>query len=418
MKVVIISTNDIVGGAAIVASRLLDELPHVGVEATMLVMHKSGSNPLVVQYGNNLRGKLCFLAERAEIFVRNGFNRKDLFKVSTARFGLNLSNHPLVKDADVVVINWINQGALSLKSIREICASGKPVVWIMHDMWQATGICHHSLGCEYYTHGLSCGECKYLKSNRHNDLSHTVFCRKRNLYAASNMNFVAVSSWLAGICKDSSLLADVPVRVIHNAFPIDDFDCERINTFPEIAPHKKVIVMGAARLDDPIKEFPILIEATKYLKKTFGESEELPHLLLFGGIRNAELLNELAVPYTYLGVVKGNRAVSEIYRNADVVVSTSSYETLPGTLIEGAAAGCVPVSFGNSGQTDIVEHLGNGYLADYLSPESIAQGIIWAMNSEISRRSLHDDISERFSAGAIALKYKVLFETLLGIDGK
>ena len=39
---------------------------------------------------------------------------------------------------------------LSLKNIEKILASGKPVVWTMHDMWPCTGICHHARECTRY----------------------------------------------------------------------------------------------------------------------------------------------------------------------------------------------------------------------------------------------------------------------------
>ena len=103
MKVVIINKSDSVGGAAVVARRLLYALRRAGVDAKMLVMRASQPHgDEIEEYGNNLKGRFLFLAERAEIFARNGFSRKNLFKVSTARTGFDLSNHPDVVNADVI----------------------------------------------------------------------------------------------------------------------------------------------------------------------------------------------------------------------------------------------------------------------------------------------------------------------------
>ena len=61
--------------------------------------------------------------------------------------GTDITSLPEFQQADVIHLHWINQGMLSLKNIEKILASGKPVVWTMHDMWPCTGICHHAREC-------------------------------------------------------------------------------------------------------------------------------------------------------------------------------------------------------------------------------------------------------------------------------
>ncbi|MDE6715857.1 MAG: glycosyltransferase, partial [Muribaculaceae bacterium] len=403
MKVVIISTSDNTGGAAIVATRLLNQLPHVGIEATMLAMHRDTDNPLVIEYGGNLRGKYYFLAERAQIFTHNHFSRKNLFKVCTARYGFDLSKHPLVTAADVIVLNWINQGALSLDSIDKICRLGKPVVWIMHDMWQATGICHYSVGCKRYISGVGCGECKFLQSARAADLSRTTLMRKKALYQQNpNLHFIAISNWISGVCAESDLLSQASIHRIPNAFPIKDFHYQRSHSIKDIPSDKCVVVVGSARLDDPIKRFDILIEATKLIAAIHPDKADNLHIVTYGDIRDAELLNQIGISYTHLGKISRQADIAEIYSNADIVLSTAAFETLPTTLIEGAAAGCTPVTFGNSGQADIVTDGVTGYIAEYLSPESVASTLIYASHHLLDREYLHNYIESRYSAQAVA----------------
>ena len=92
------------------------------------------------------------------------------------------------------------------------------------------------------------------------------------------------------------------------------------------------------------------------------------------------------------------------------VISTSLYETLPGTLIEGQASGCLPVTFGKGGQADIVEHLKTGYIAEYKDPASVAKGIEWALEANILREFLHSEVERKFSAAKIAQQYIELFD--------
>ena len=417
MKVVIINKSDSVGGAAVVSLRLMKALRSARVDAWLLVVDSNDtSDGHVCSYSSTIADKAAFLAERAQIFLNNGFSRENLFKVDTARFGRDLSQHPLVRDADVVILAWINQGALSLKSIDRICALGKPVVWVMHDMWNCTGICHHAYDCRRYKD--KCGNCRYLKSHRRNDLSYFTLLRKRALYDSHrNLFFVAVSNWLAFRCRESTLMENSRMEIIPNAFPVEAFGCERLpdDAFG-VKPGSKVLAMGAARLDDTVKGFDVLIKVTKHIAENKPELAGRLHLLLYGSIRNASLLSSIAIPYTFIGTVNGMDNINNIYRHADVVLSTSLYETLPGTLIEGQASGCVPVTFGNGGQADIVDHKRNGYIARYIDVADFAQGIEWAIDAGIRRNALHNEVQQRFSASAVAQSYIELCSRLLNVN--
>jgi glycosyltransferase involved in cell wall biosynthesis len=232
---------------------------------------------------------------------------------------------------------------------------GKPVVWTMHDMWNCTGICHHAYDCTRYK--KFCGECKYLNSDLYGDLSYRTRRKKKELYEMPNLHFVAVSNWLAGKCAESSLLRYDPIKVIPNTMPVETFSYNRKpNEDYHLPADVKVIAMGAARLDDAVKGFDLLIDTTRHIKQYRPELAQKLHLLLFGDIRDASLLQKLAIPYMHLGRVS-NDDVRDIMVHSDIVLSTSLYESFGGTLVEGLASGCVPVTFGNGGQTDIVDHM-------------------------------------------------------------
>lgn len=411
MKVAIINRSDLRGGAAVFTYRLMNALRAMGIDASMLVCDRIGQDANVIDYASSVADRALFLAERLQIFCNNGFSRKNLFKVDTASWGRNISKHPMIVDADVIVLNWINQGALSLDCIEDLCRMGKPIVWTMHDMWQCTGICHHAYDCNRYVD--ACGSCMYLSSTRDNDLSRTVWKRKKALYGYKNLHFVAVSNWLAEKCRNSSLLAHKPIEVIPNTMPVADFTAQRGDNAHYGLPHDTtVLAMGAARLDDPVKGFDILIDVTRALRSQYPDQSQKFHLLLFGDLRDMSLLQQIAIPYTHLGRVDTGK-VRHIMTHSDIVLSTSLYESFGGTLIEGQAAGCVPVTFGCGGQTDIVEHLHTGYIAEYKSSDDFAKGIVWATDAGIERTFLHNEVVQRFSPDVVGGKYITLFEQLL-----
>jgi glycosyltransferase involved in cell wall biosynthesis len=244
-----------------------------------------------------------------------------------------------------------------------------------------------------------------------NDLSRRTHELKQQLYSKSNITFVAVSNWLAQKCKNSSLMRNAKIAVIPNAFPIEQFPfLPREATDWGVEKGKKVLIMGAARLDDEVKGFDKLIDMCRYLADYKPDVAAKCHLVLFGGIRNKALLEQIAIPYTYLGSVEGKQ-VPQLYAKSDVVLSTSYYETLPGTLVEGLASGCVGVSFASGGQSDIIDHLETGYLAESGNVADFVRGVEWAVNESAATRMLLNRIAEkRFSAEVVAQKYIALFE--------
>ncbi len=410
MKVVIVNHSDMQGGAAIVSLRLAHALQEKGVDARMLVIDRQSGDALVGVMGSSLRNKWNFLAERLGVFMRNGMRRDTLFKIDTGSHGINIASHPWVKDADVVCLNWVNQGTMSLKGVRQLAQSGKPIVWTMHDMWNCTGVCHYSFECERYKE--RCHSCPLLKT-KGNDLSTTIQEKKRKLYEQARIHFVAVSHWLAECCKQSTSMADCDLSVIYNAFPINDFDYTRLeNGIEGIPADKKIIVMGARRLDVEVKGFKELIETTQYIAQNKPELAEKIHLVLYGDLHDKSLLNKIEVPCTYLGTIASTQQLSRLYRHSDIVLSTALYENLPGTLIEGQASGCLPVTFGMGGQADIVDHMKTGYIAEYKDPASVAAGIEWAINANVSRQFLHDEVERKFAASKIAGQYIELFKRL------
>ena len=197
MKVVIINKSDSTGGAAVVSYRLMKALCDAGVDARMLVAEKLRDDPRVAVAASNLRLRTSFLRERLGIFLRNGMNRDTLFKIDTASCGVPLYRHPWVKEADVICLNWINQGMLSLREIGKIMEMGKPVVWTMHDMWNFTGVCHHAGECPGYL--SRCADCPLLARKwAVKSLAMSTWERKHKLYSgAGKIHFVAVSNWLA-----------------------------------------------------------------------------------------------------------------------------------------------------------------------------------------------------------------------------
>jgi len=407
MRVVIINRSDALGGAAIASARLCHALCHAGVDARMLVLDRRTDDDVVQAVGTPLGNRYRFLAERLAIYARNGLNRDTLFRIDTATHGVNLSRHPWVREADIIVLGWINQAMLSLDGVAWLAALDKPVVWVMHDMWNATGVCHHAEECQ----GLyaQCEACPLLPAGSR--LAQRAWQRKHGLYSKNSLHFVAVSNWLKQVCQSSSLMRECDITVIPNPIDVVQFDAGFLNDNPWcIEPGRQTLVMGAARLDDPMKGLGRLTAALQWLVKNRPDAASRMHLVLYGALRDVSVLNEVSIPYTHLGYVTD---LQQVYRHAHVVVSASDRESFGYTLVEGMACGCTAVTTGQSGQRDIVEHLKNGYVTDNLSPQALAQGLIWALDNPRNRQSQHDSIASQFSMPVVARQHLELYKRLL-----
>lgn len=390
MKIVIISHSDCSGGAAMASWRLQKQLTDDGHVATMVVMDRRRfDDDRVVVAGTRLSRFVAFAGERASIYLHNGFSRKRLFRVSTASMGQRLSRMRVIKEASVVIVGWACQGLLSLKELDAIASMpGKRVVVIMHDLWWMTGVCHHPGDCRRFM--ADCGCCPLLASHSENDLSRTTWEHKRNIYDRHrSLRFVAVSNWVAQQARLSSLLRDFDVEVVHNPIDAEEFSIAPDEPIEQLSQYSgyRVVTMGAQRLDAPEKGLDKLIGALNLLADKC-DGRNMPSdddgkrvvALFYGAISDPSVLDQLRMPYIYLGEIADSRRLAAVMASSDVVVSASDRETFGLTLFEGVLSGCVAVGFGDDGRADIINHKVNGYLAAEGDVTDLARGIDWALN--------------------------------------
>lgn len=351
-----------------------------------------------------------FVWERIVIWANNLFSKRNLFKVSIANTGYDITKFKEFQEADIIHLHWVNQGMISLKNIQQILDSGKPVVWTMHDMWECTAICHHAYTCDRFK--TECMHCPFLRFPGEHDLANRVFQKKKKLLANNTIHVITVSHWLERLAKESALLKHCPIDTIPNTLSLSDFqmmdkaECRKQLGLPL---NKRIIIFGAARVDDPIKGFPMILDALSYLKAHNQEFAKDLHLVTFGIFKQAK--PHIPIDHTDIGWVKDNATLSMLYSASDALISASLYETFGQTLIEAQACGCLPISFGNSGQTDIIRHKENGYLAEYLSPASLADGIIWTLTegTAINRETIRTEVLNKYSAEVVASRYMELY---------
>ena len=410
MKVLLVNTSESTGGAAIACSRIMTALRKEGVDASMMVRNPEGRREGVIPVGSGLHKKWSFLRERAAIWAANGYNRDNIFYVDIANSGIDITKKKAFRKADIIHLHWINQGYISLRGLEKIVASGKPIVWTMHDMWPFTGICHHADSCTRYN--AECHDCPLLPKRGFKDLAWETFERKAAALDKANVTFVGCSKWLAGLCSKSRIAEGHKVVSIPNPIdtdvyaPMDKAAARRKLGLPE---DKKLILFCSVKTNDIRKGMKYFQDCCKILKDTAADDIEI---MILG--KNGELLAQtLNLPCHALGYVGGGNPIAEYYNAADVFVTPSLQENLPNTIMESMSCGVPCVGFEIGGIPEMIDHLSNGYVAKYKSAEDLARGIRWVLE-EADYESLSGNARAKaldsWSEKVVAQQYISLFK--------
>lgn len=416
MNILFLNTSDQQGGAAIAAKRIADALNKEHMKVVMLVRDKTGTDFDVVPIRQTPKLTYNFAMERIKIWANNLFSRKNLFAVSIANTGSRITQLPEFKNADIIHLHWINQGFLSLREIKRIIDSGKPVVWTMHDMWPITGICHHARACTKYT--FECMKCPFIRAKHSSkDLSYKVFHRKMNIYQSSvqPINFVGCSKWLMRKAMDSALTENQNVLNIPNPINTDVFqpltteDCRKHFGLPK---NMKLILFGAAKTTNKRKGIEYFINACLELRQT----TTTPISIVLYGSDSDQLKDRFTLPTYSLGYIRNEKDIIRLYNAVDLFALPSLEENLPNSIMEAMACGVPCVGFDIGGIPELIDHLHNGYIAKYKSSTDLAQGLKWVLEnnkeqtlSQEARRKVLDCFSEK----TVARQYINLYNNIL-----
>ena len=418
MRVLIINTSERIGGAAVAAGRLMESLKNNGIKAKMLVRDKQTDQISVVGLKGSWLHVWKFMWERIVIWKANRFKKNDLFAVDIANTGTDITSLPEFQQADVIHLHWINQGMLSLNTIRKILTSGKPVVWTMHDMWPCTGICHYARECKNYEQ--ECHHCPYIYGGGgKKDLSTRIFRKKKEIYSQASITFVGCSRWLAEKAKVSGLLTGQTVISIPNAIntnlfkPHNKQEARRKCRLPQ---EGKLILFGSVKITDKRKGIDYLIEACKLLAEKHPEWKESLGVVVFGN-QSQQLQEQIPFHVYPLPYIKNEHEVVNIYNAVDLFVIPSLEENLPNMIMEAMACGVPCVGFNVGGIPEMIDHLHNGYVARYKSSEDFANGIHWILTDpeydELSAQACRKVLGN-YSESIIAKKYTDLYNKVTG----
>jgi len=408
MKILIVSFSDISGGAAKAAYRLHCGLLEHGISSQMVVMRKETDNVTVFGPKSNLDKIIALLSPVLEKLITDLRYRSKKSMFST---GLIPSRKIIDKinslNPDLVHLHWINGGMIKIEDLKKI---NSPILWNLQDMWPLTGGCHFNDQCDYYQD--KCGSCKVLASTYQNDISSSIHARKKRNYKKINKLVInGVSQWIASCAKKSSLfrgreVVNLPNTINSDLFrPIDKKLARQSFNIPQ---EKKVVLFGASSVNDPRKGYKELLVALSVLN--------YPNIILVvaGQSRPIEPI-ETRFPVYYIPPVHDDVSLSLMYNVANVVVVPSIQDNLSNTVIESMACGVPVVAFNIGGNSDMIDHKENGYLAKLKDKNDFANGIAWSLDNErpLLSENAREKVIRTFSHYAVIKRYEKLYREII-----
>jgi glycosyltransferase involved in cell wall biosynthesis len=419
LSILIVSTSDVLGGASRTAYRLHCGMKRHGVQSKMFVKNKISQDDTVIALSDFLPHQRWYtiikwlgnkIMNKIQHYHWNKYPNKEHVFMSDLR-STSIHEAFLKIEFNILHLHWINLRFLNLKMLKNV---NKPIVWTLHDCWPFTGVCHYFYECDRYT--IGCGNCPLLHSQNNGDLSHFVWEKKKEYYLGLNLHIVAPSRWLGEAAVRSSLFREFPVSVIPNPIDSELFSPgDRVNAcnMLELDDCKTYVLYCAMNaVNDKNKGFKQLVDAVGWYSDNYNNDD---FVLLVLGSDKPEIDFNIPIDVQYLGMINEDVKMVSAYRSASVIVVPSLSENLSNVIMESLSCGTPVVAFDIGGNSDMIDHKENGYLAEALSAEDLASGIYWCLHTEKKKISqlARKKVEENFTMKIVSQQYIDLYKSLI-----
>lgn len=359
-KVLIVNTYLTGGGAAIAAYRLAKALQkQKDIDVSFLCLHGDKElqeeadfniSPIVANGKFSLGEKINFVSERLQIYLNNGLRKDKIFHISTALWGMDISNHPLVLDADIIHLHWICQGMMSLKSLYKLSMLNKKIIWTLHDMWPVTAVSPHLKDPNIYVSPWN---------NKEQKLVERVWNLKKSIYPQLKPILVGCSNWIKDKAKGSRLSENLKLTSIPNTIDTDKYSPDDKKKYNEYF----TLVFGAVNTSDERKGFKQIIDAIEILKGR-GVLDKLNiKIKVFGYLDERAKKTIENLNLDYIGYISSQQDMIDLYRKADCLVVPSLFENLPNTIMEAMSCALPSVAFDVGGIPEMIDDGVSGFIS-------------------------------------------------------
>jgi glycosyltransferase involved in cell wall biosynthesis len=357
MKVVHVSTIDS-GGAANAAYRLHDALLKSGVQSKFLVLHHEDPSKNVVTFETSPADFLFFLLRKLKLnrfnirfrkALRSLGNKIEIFSAPQTIY--DISEHAMVREADIIHLHWI---ANFVDYSIFFKLKNKTIVWTFHDENPLHGGIHYADDLKELSPELKKWESVFRESKR------TALLKAENIWP------ICPSPWLLQQVRNAPFKAIFNRAVcIYYGIDVERFalqDRQSARQQLGLTSAKRLILVICSNLDVHRKGFDLFSEMNQKIKK-----QDEVEFILVGDIKQLPALNFV----NYLGPVKDQAKLVQLYNAADATLIPSREDNLPNVMIESLACGTPVLGFRIGGIQDVVKEDSNGLLAMDISAQAL-----------------------------------------------
>ncbi len=357
MRITLVNTHDVVGGAERCSHDLAIQLDALGHEASLIVGRKLGDDHFTrqMQYpGFDWR-------LRAFVHLKLGLTETTLTAPMRA-----VRRWPEFTQADVVNLHNLHGAYWNLWTLPRL-SRRVPVALTLHDTWFLTGDCAYTYDCERWLNG--CGRCPQAKSADPldrvciggGDLTRVNLKIKRlatRLTRKERFALICPSRWIQEQAARSPHLRNVRSTHIeygmdlHLYQPGDKRNARRLLGLPEDG---RYVFASAANLHDRRKNFALIERVLRS-----GDWPKGLTLLCAGDLNEVERARLEGLPIRMLGFLSDRRAIAQAINACDAGIVVSLADNLPYSALELVACGRPVICSRAGGLPEIVDgdHMG------------------------------------------------------------
>lgn len=314
---------------------------------------------------------------------------------------------------DIVHLQCINGYFVNIYKLIEWLKRNKiKTVLTLHAEFMYTANCGYALDCNKWLEG--CGHCPRLKRETKSwfwDRTADSYKKMKKAFEGfeKNIRIISVSPWLKERAEKSPVLGNMEHRVILNGIDTDIFKHsknDRLRSDLGISDEKIVFHVTASFNDDPehIKGGYYVLELAKKLK-------DQPIKFVVAG--KYVLSGEMPENVIFLGEIKDQCRLAELYSIADVTLLTSKKETFSMICAESLCCG-TPIAGFKAGAPEVISLPEYSEFVEHGNVDALAECLTSAIsryegqNLEISKRA-----QEIYSKECMAGNYMSIYEEIL-----
>jgi len=391
MKILLINTDDIHGGAAKIAFNLHLSLISRNQQVNMIVKRKASTLDSVIEIP---KSRWFELLEKIESYlpdqtsnVTNFLSRsfalaKNPFWGYSRLTGSDNFYTPelkrLIKSysdwADVFHLHNLHGNYFDLRLLPAF-SKQKPIIITMHDEYLYTGHCAYTLVCERWH--IGCGKCPHLDvypDVRVDNTNHN-WQRNKRIFQNSKVHLVTPSKWLEGRVKDS-LLSHLPVKVIPNGIDLKVFKPgSKIFAREKLGLEKGAYVILFAAVmgrQNQFKDYDMLDRVIDRLK-SYPFNQKVVLLALGGSQESEKEFNGVTLiekPYS-----SDPKEIARYYQACDLYIHTAKADNAPLVILEAMACGKPIVATSAGGIPELVHDGETGFTVSIGDDEAMVERI-------------------------------------------